>query len=108
MSLRIEWTETALQSLSAVFDYTYQNSGERQLRKLHTQIQQTAYRVSTFPQSGAVESFSKLVGAEYRGIMVIREIKLIYRIIPDGISIEYVKNSRLDENTLLETLNIQL
>ena len=38
MSLQIQWTHTALQSLSEVLEYTYSSFGERQLHKLTRQI----------------------------------------------------------------------
>lgn len=107
MSSHIEWTATAQQSLEYVFEYTYGEFGERQLRRLHRQILNTVRRIVSFPQMGPVESFSKLTGKEYRGVIVIKEIKVIYSIIPDGIRIEYIKNTRLDEATLLDALFIK-
>ena len=54
-----------------------------------------------------VESFSRLLDKEYRGAVVIKEVKAIYSIIPDGIRIEYIKNTCLDEATLLDALFIK-
>ncbi|MBQ3632138.1 MAG: type II toxin-antitoxin system RelE/ParE family toxin [Prevotella sp.] len=107
MNSHIEWTATAQQSLENVFEYTYGEFGERQLRKLHSQILKTVRRIAQFPQTGAVESFSSLLEKEYRSAKVIKEIKVIYSIIPEGIRIEYIKNSRLDEETLLDALLIK-
>ena len=107
MNSHIEWTATAQQSLEAVFEYTYSEFGERQLRKLHRQILSTVRRIAAFPLIGPVESFSRLLDKEYRGILVIKEVKIIYSIIPEGIRVEYIKNSRLDEATLLDALFIK-
>ena len=52
MNLQIQWTPTALQSLSEVLDYTYGQFGERQLRKLTRQIHASARRFSLFPLLG--------------------------------------------------------
>ena len=77
MNSHIEWTATAQQSLEAVFEYTYSEFGERQLRKLHRQILSTVRRIAAFPLIGPMESFSRLLDKEYRGILVIKEVKII-------------------------------
>lgn len=105
MSSHIEWTATAQQSLEDVFEY--REFGERQLKKLHGLIVQSVRRLAAFPQMAPVESFSRLLDKEYRGAVVIKEVKVIYSIIPDGIRIEYIKNTRLDEATLLDALFIK-
>ena len=52
MNLQIQWTPTALQSLSEVLEYTFCQFGERQLHKLARQIHASARRVSIFPLLG--------------------------------------------------------
>ena len=56
MSLQILWTHIALQSLAEVFNYTYEEFGERQLHKLVCLIHSTTSRLAIFPQSGKYES----------------------------------------------------
>lgn len=107
MSLSIEWTATALQSLEAVLEYTITEFGEAQVRKLRSQIFRTVKRLSVYPQMGAVEPFSSKTQYEYRGALVIKEIKIIYRVVEDRILIIYVKNARLDEKTMLFELRRQ-
>ena len=55
MSLRIEWTPVALQSLSDVFEYTFEEFGERQVRKLTSQIYKVTNRISQFPLTGTLD-----------------------------------------------------
>ena len=106
MNLQILWTHIALQSLSEVFEYTYEEFGERQLRKLSSMIQSTTNRLATFPQSGKYEEeIAKETGIEYHSAIVIPEIKLLYTINGDTLIIEFVKNTRMDDATMLAKLN---
>ena len=108
MSLRIEWTASALQSLLDVFEYTYGEFGELQLRRLRRKIIKTTQSISAFPQMGVVDPISDKLGIEYRSMMVIPEIKIIYCIMDDFIQIEYVKNSRLDDMTMLMNMRLPI
>ena len=109
MNLRIQWTPIALLSLSEVFEYTFEEFGERQLRRLQTQISSTARRIATFPGLGKQESdLVRATGTEYRSILVISEIKLLYTVSEDTLFIEFVKNARMDDATMLEKLNQKL
>jgi len=47
-------------------------------------------------------------GIEYRSILVISEIKLLYTVSDDSIFIEFIKNARMDDSTMLEKLNQEL
>jgi len=47
-------------------------------------------------------------GTEYRSILVISEIKLLYTVSEDTLFIEFVKNARMDDATMLEKLNQEL
>lgn len=106
MSLRIEWTAVALQSLSDVLEYTYEEFGERQARKLTSQIYKVANRLSAYPMMGMVdEDCFEEFGVEYRHIVVISEISLLYTIVNDTLFIEYVRNARLDDSTVWEKLS---
>jgi plasmid stabilization system protein ParE len=104
MSLRIEWTPTAQQSLIDVFEYTYGEFGEYQLRKLRLKILKTARRIAAFPTMGTVEPYSVKAKVEYRSMMVIPEIRIIYCVMDNFIQIEYVKNARLDDETMLRNM----
>ena len=105
MSLLILWTPIALQSLSEVFAYTFEEFGERQLRKLTSQIYAVTKRISSFPNSGKVEyEITKAAGIEYRSVKLIKEISLLYTVVDDAIYIEFVKNARIDDATMLEKI----
>ncbi len=106
MNLHIQWTPIALLSLSEVFEYTYEEFGERQLHTLKTQISSTARRIATFPGLGKREAgLVEATGIEYRSMLVISEIKLLYTVSEDTLFIEFVKNARMDDSTMLEKLN---
>ena len=102
MSLHIVWTHVALQSLSEVFEYTYEEFGERQLRKLASKIYSATRRITALPLSGKLETeMTDALGIEYRSTFVIKEIKLIYTILDDTLYIEFVKNARMSNATML-------
>ena len=102
MNLPVLWTQVALQSLSEVLDYTFDTFGGQQLLKLSGQIDETVARISEFPLAGRIEEWlSAETGVEYHSLAVIREIKLIYSISDEAIYIEYVKNNRQDDASIL-------
>jgi plasmid stabilization system protein ParE len=106
MNLQLQWTPIALQSLSEVLSYTYEEFGERQLRKLISQIHTVARRLATFPLLGKrEEELTEATGIEYRSAIVISEIKLLYTISEDSLFIEFVKNVRMDDATMLAKLS---
>lgn len=105
MNFQIQWTHIALLSLSEVFDYTYNEFGKRQLNKLTEQIQTATRCLSIFPMSGKrEEELAEATGIEYRSIIVISEIKLLYTISDSTVYIEFVKNTRMDDATMLDKL----
>ena len=105
MNLQIQWTPTALQSLSEVLEYTFCQFGERQLHKLTRQIHASARRVSIFPLLGKRETkLIKATGIEYHSTVVIKQIKLIYTVNKDILYVRFIKNSRMDDSTLLKKL----
>ena len=102
MNLQILWTPIALQSLSEVFVYTYTEFGERQLRKLTSQIYKVTRRIASFPQMGKLEEdLIDATGIEYRSMVVISELVLLYTIYEDTVYIEFVKEARLDDARML-------
>ena len=106
MNLHILWTPIALQSLSEVFEYTFEEFGERQLRKLTSQIYAAIRRISAYPQLGKFEDeISDDTGIEFRSTIVISEIKLYYTVSGDTLYVEYVKNARMDDTTMLTKLS---
>lgn len=109
MILHIQWTPIALLSLSEIFEYTFEEFGEQQLRRLKIQISSIARRIATFPGLGKREiDLVEATGIEYRSILVISEIKLLYTVSEDTLFIEFVKNARMDDSTMLEKLNQEL
>lgn len=106
MNLQIQWTPIALQSLSEVLTYTYGQFGERQLRKLSRRLHVVEQNITFFPYLGKKETvLVKATGIEYRSIAVIKEIKLLYTINDSILTIEYVKNNKMDDSTILNIIN---
>ena len=109
MNLRILWTPVALLSLSEVFEYTFEEFGERQLRRLKTKISSTARRIASFPGLGKHEAdLARTTGIDYRSISVISKIKLLYTVSDGTLFIELVKNAQMDDATMLEKLSQEL
>ena len=106
MNLNIEWTPVALQSLDEVYEYTFEEFGKAQVRKLTNQIYSATRRIAAFPMAGTIdEDCTEEFGVEYRRIVVISEISLLYTIVDDTIFIEYVRNARLDDATVWDRLS---
>jgi len=104
MSLETRWSEPALLSLAEVLEYTIEEHGERQAQKLRKQVMEAVRKLSVSPFVAAVEPYSDKVGVELRGYVVVPKIKIIYSIVDNVIYIEYVKNTYLSEQTMLERM----
>lgn len=107
MNLQVKWTLAALQSLSDVLDYTFEQFGERQLRKLTKRINSSVLRISFFPKTGKPEPYvSELVGADFRSVVVIKKIKLYYTVNREIMFVEFIKNTNMDDSTMLKKLQL--
>lgn len=104
MNLETRWSEPALLSLAEVLQYTYEEYGERQYYKLRKQVMDAVRLLGAMPLMGAVEPYSDAVGVELRGYLVIPKIKIIYSVSNDVLYVEYVKNTYLSEQTMLERM----
>ena len=107
MNLRVKWTLVALQSLSDVLEYTYEQFGERQLKKINKRIYSLVLKILFFPKLGKPEPYvSKLIGVEFRSILVVKKIKLYYTQSKDILFVEFIKNTNMDDDTMLKKLKI--
>ena len=104
MSLEIRWSEPALLSLAEVLQYTLEKHGERQYEKIRKQVMDAVRLINNMPFMAAVEPYSKAVGIELRGFLVIPQIKIIYSIGNGVLYIEYIKNTYLSERTMLDRM----
>ena len=104
MSLEIKWSGPALLSLAEVLEYTILEHGERQALKLRKQVMSAVRRLSITPYIAAVEPYSEKVGVELRGYLVIPRIKIIYSIDESHINIEYIKNTFLSDEMMLDRM----
>ena len=108
MNLEIRWSEPALLSLAEVLEYTLSEHGERQYMKLRKQVMEGIHRISMAPYLAAVEPYSADVGFELRGYLVIPRIKIIYSVVDNVVYIEYIKNTWLSEETMLQRMGYNL
>ncbi|MBQ9204702.1 MAG: hypothetical protein IJ155_10755 [Prevotella sp.] len=104
MSLETRWSEPALLSLAEVLEYTLEEHGERQYAKMRKQVMDAVRDIAQSPFTAAIEPISEIVGFELRGYKVIPRIKIIYSIVDNVVYIEYVKNTWLSEETMLERM----
>ena len=104
MSLETKWSEPALLSLAEVLQYTLEEHGERQYFKIRRQVMDAVRKIARSPYSAAIEPISDKVGFELRGYKVISRIKIIYSIVDNVIYIEYIKNTWLSEETMLQRM----
>lgn len=104
MSLETRWSEPALLSLAEVLQYTLEEHGEGQYNKMRRQVMDAVRRIAQSPYSAAIEPISEKVGFELRGYKVISKIKIIYSVVDEVVYIEYVKNTWLSEETMLERM----
>ena len=61
-------------------------------------------RLSNTPFIAAVEPYSDKVGVDLRGYLVIPRIKIIYSVDDTHIYIEYIKNTYLSDETMLDRM----
>ena len=102
MSLETRWSDPALLSLAEVLEYTLEEHGELQYTKMRKQIMDAVRKISVSPYSAPIEPCSEKVGVELRGYLVISKIKIIYSVVDNILYIEYIKNTWLSEQTMLE------
>ena len=75
MSLETRWSEPALLSLAEVLEYTLEEHGEQQYKKLRKQVMDAVRKISITPYLTSIEPISEKVGIELRGYLVISKIK---------------------------------
>ena len=107
MNLQVKWTLVALQSLSDVLEYTYEQFGERQLRKINKRINSSVLRIMFFPNIGKLEPYvSELIGVDFRSVVVVKKIKLYYTQSKEILFVEFIKNTNMDDDTMLKKLQL--
>ena len=91
-------------SLAEVLEYTQLKHGERQAKKMRSQVMAAVRKISLSPYIASIEPYSEKVGVELRGYLVIPRIKVIYSVVNGIVYIEYVKNTYLSERTMLNRM----
>mgnify|MGYP006988975062 CR=1 FL=1 len=104
MYLEIRWSAPALLSLAEVLEYTVREHSERQAFKMRKQIMAAVQRLSCSPFSAQIEPISEKIGIEFRGLLVIKKIKIIYSVADNAVNIEYIKNTYISDLTMIERM----
>ena len=71
MSLETKWSEPALLSLAEVLEYTLEEHGEQQYKKLRKQVMDAVRKISISPYLASIEPISEKVGFKLRGYSLI-------------------------------------
>ena len=71
MSLETRWSEPALLSLAEVLEYTLEEHGEQQYKKLRKQVMDAVRKISISPYLASIEPISEKVGFKLRGYSLI-------------------------------------
>ena len=102
--MRVLWSESAKTSLADVLDYTLEHFGPRQVTVLTRQIKSTIAKIETFPESSPIEYLLKDAPFQYRSALVIKQIKIVYRLEGDAIYITFVWNVLQSPKNVLSKL----
>ncbi len=71
MSLETRWSEPALLSLAEVHEYTLEEHGKQQYKKLRKQVMDAVRKISISPYLASIEPISEKVGFKLRGYSLI-------------------------------------
>ena len=104
MNLEIRWSAPALLSHAEVLEYTVREHGEKQALKMRKQIMAAIQRLSCSPFSAQIDPISEIIGIEFRGLLVMKKIKIIYSVTDNTLNIEYIKNTYLSDLTMIERM----
>ena len=103
--MEVVWSAIALDSLSDVMDYTYENFGEKQCEVIRETILASVKLLSIFPYSAPIEENLSDENRIYRCKVVTKEIKVLYTVRNDEILlVELIWNVRQDLSTIIERL----
>ena len=108
MSLETRWSAPALLSLAEVLQYTLEEHGDRQYDKLRRQVMKAVSKIGVSPFSAAIDPISEKVGFELRGYKLIPRIKIFYSIVDDVVYIEYIKNTWLSDETMIQRMGYSI
>lgn len=108
MNFEIRWSEPALLSLAEVLEYTLEEHGEGQYNIMRRQVMDAVLKIAQSPFVAAIDPITEKVGFELRGYKVIPRIKNFYSISDTTVHIEYIKNTWLSEETMLERMGYSI
>lgn len=103
--MQVEWAESAYKSLKDVIEYTEEEFGNRQVEIIAKKIADTVQTISVIPNAYPKESLLSRMKGNYHSAVVIRELKIVYRIISiDHILIVFIWNTRMSARKVIEKL----
>lgn len=61
-------------------------------------------RLYCSPFSAQIKPIYEKIGIEFRGLLVIKDIKIIYSVSDNAVNIEYMKNTCISDLTMMERM----
>lgn len=99
--MKIIWSEQAMEAVADTAGYIMDNFGKNASQKFIRKIKKAATLLLCNPHTGKIESGLDDVAATYRGLLVTKINKLIYRLDEDGnIYVSVFWDCRRDPETL--------
>ncbi|MBR4677251.1 MAG: type II toxin-antitoxin system RelE/ParE family toxin [Bacteroidales bacterium] len=99
--MKIIWSEQAMEAVADTAGYILDNFGKNASQKFIRKIKKAATLLLCNPHTGKIESGLDDVAATYRGLLVTKINKLIYRLDEDGnIYVSVFWDCRRDPETL--------
>jgi len=99
--MKIIWSEQAMEAVADTAGYIFDNFGKNASQKFIKKIKKAATLLLCNPHTGKIESGLDDVAATYRGLLVTKINKLIYRLDEDGnIYVSVFWDCRRDPETL--------
>ncbi len=91
--MKIIWTDFAIKNLKIIFDYYSVNAGKQVAHKIRKQILNSVKQLVNNPNSGQLELNLEEKPEKYR-YLVVRNYKLIYRVVENQIIINDVFHTK--------------
>lgn len=109
LTMKIEWSDTALLSLKEAGEYAREKFGDHQLQKLIDRVEYACDMISQHPFSYPVDHSLHKLSLQYRRFPLFPNLNIIYRIDEenDTCLVVLVWNTRRNPSTLLKIVSSQ-
>lgn len=105
--IRVIWASSAIEMADRVLEYTEEQFGKRQKKRLQKIFAHVASEIAFMPQMHQKEPALIDSGSDYRYYLIFGRIKVIYKIVDDSniIIVAVVTTYRSDETIIAFTKN---